>query len=92
MPAKVEMRDIVDSIIGEIKEIGEQASVVPQTFQEPAENGFRPLTDQEKEQFLASLDEAGKQILTELAIRNPLQKSAHRDVKSTVASSEAVDG
>lgn len=85
MPKKPEISDIVDSILGEIIEIQEEASIVPQSAA-CAESGFRPLTDKEKREFVASLDDKGRGLLAELAVKNPLQKPA-RALKSPIAPS-----
>ena len=71
---------IVDTVLTEIEELKEEIDLVPQIITKQQLNDssfeFRPFTEEEKKQFMDSLDTRGKQILAELAGRAPVQLSS----------------
>jgi hypothetical protein len=68
MKANDDVHSLVGTILTEIEEIKEQLSIVAEVS-EPVAAGFefRPLTEEEKNEFIESLDDKGRQILVELA-------------------------
>ena len=71
MPESDDFSGVVDKVLIEIEDIKRQ------TDQRQTKNScaglanfeFRPLTEEEKQEFVSSLDEEGKEILAELAPR-----------------------
>jgi len=69
--ARDPLQSVVDTILTEIEEIKETVDLAPETRPKrknhsSPEVGFRPLTEEEKDEFLNSLDAKGQQILAEL--------------------------
>jgi hypothetical protein len=72
--ARDPLQSVVDTILTEIEEIKETVDLAPETgpkwknnsSPEVGDYGFRPLTEEEKDEFLNSLDAEGQQILAEL--------------------------
>lgn len=84
MTKPVDCLDLIDKIdVDAIEEQGDNLFVVSETS-DKQENGasagrfeFRPLTEKEKKEFVNSLDDRGRQILSELEGRKkPTRKSA----------------
>ncbi len=69
MTASGRVEGVVGEILTEIQEIEEQIDSAPKTAGlSPGEKlQFQPLTDEEKQKFVSSLDANAKQILAELA-------------------------
>ena len=63
MKAQDGLQRVLDVILTEIEEIKEQVAIVPEIV---AEFEFRPLTEEEKKEFIESVDDRGRQILAEL--------------------------
>jgi hypothetical protein len=76
MAAKAELREIVDDILAEIKEIENETSIVPRTFAGTSvKTAFRPLTNAEKKELVASLDARARKIIAELGLKKPASKA-----------------
>jgi ClpP class serine protease len=70
MKAKDGPLGVVDTVLAEIEELKEEIDLVPEIITKQLNDSsfeFRPLTEEEKKQFVDSLDAKGKQILAELA-------------------------
>src|SRR5215831_7373942 len=70
MNAKNELNGIVDLVVPEIHELEEEIDPVPEMIAKQLNEPlfeFRPLTEEEKKEFVDTLDARGKQILAELA-------------------------
>lgn len=69
MTASGRVEGVVGEILTEIQEIEDQIDSAPRTAGlSPGEKPqFQPLTDEEKQKFVSSLDANAKQILAELA-------------------------
>jgi ClpP class serine protease len=70
MKAKGGPLGVVDTVLAEIEELKEEIDLVPEIITKQLNDSsfeFRPLTEEEKKQFVDSLDAKGKQILAELA-------------------------
>jgi hypothetical protein len=70
---------IVDTVLAEIEELKEEIDLVPEIITKQLNDSsfeFRPLTEEEKKQFVDSLDAKGKQILAELAGQARVQLSS----------------
>jgi len=79
MEAKDDPLRIVNSVLTEIEELKEEIDLVPEIITKQLNDSsfeFRPFTDEEKKQFVDSLDSRGKQILTELAGQARVQLSS----------------
>src|SRR5215475_11672362 len=79
MEAKDDHLRIVNSVLTEIEELKEEIDLVPEIITKQLNDSsfeFRPFTDEEKKQFVDSLDSRGKQILTELAGQARVQLSS----------------
>ena len=64
------MKCVVDTIVVEIEQLNEDIDLVPKIIAKqssPEDFEFRPLTKEEKKEFMDSLDAKGKQVLVELA-------------------------
>jgi hypothetical protein len=74
MKTKDDFHSVVDTILTEIEQLNEEIDLVPKIITKqssPDEDfEFRPLTKEEKEEFMNSLDAKGKQLLAELCGRN----------------------
>jgi hypothetical protein len=78
MKAKDGPLRIVDTVLAEIEELKEEIDLVPEIITKQLNDSsfeFRPLTEEEKKQFVDSLDAKGKQILAELAGQARVQLS-----------------
>jgi hypothetical protein len=67
---KDDCNSIVDTVLVEIHELEEAIDLVPEIIAKQLNEppfGFRPLTEEEKKEFVDSLDAKGKQLLAELA-------------------------
>jgi len=74
MTATNEFEGIVGTILTEIKELNEEINLVPKIITKlngssSVDLEFRPLTEEEKKEFVNSLDAKGKRLLAELAGR-----------------------
>ena len=73
MEPKDEFDRMVNMVVTEIHELEEEIDLVPEMItkqlDEPAFE-FRPLTEEEKKEFIESLDDNGRQILAELEGRS----------------------
>jgi hypothetical protein len=79
MEAKDDPLRIVNSVLTEIEELKEEIDLVPEIITKQLNDSsfeFRPFTDEEKKQFVDSLDSRGKQILAELAGQARVQLSS----------------
>jgi len=94
MTATNEFEGIVGTILTEIKELNEEINLVPKIITKlngssSVDLEFRPLTEEEKKEFVNSLDAKGKRLLAELACRpkrSPRRKlSVVRDQTSAFA-------
>ncbi len=93
MTATNEFEGIVGTILTEIKELNEEINLVPKIITKLNSSSvdleFRPLTEEEKKEFVNSLDAKGKRLLAELAgrpKRSPRRKlSVVRDQTSAFA-------
>jgi len=73
MELKDDLNSVVDMVVTEIHQLEEEIDLVPETIakqlnEPPVE--FRPLTEEEKKEFVNSLDAKGKQLLAELEGRS----------------------
>ena len=71
MKAKDHVRSVFDTLLTEIHELNEEIDLVPEIIAKQLNGSekieFRPLTKDEKEEFLDSLDAKGRQILADFA-------------------------
>jgi len=68
MKANDDVHSLVGTILTEIEEIKEQLSIVAEVGEPVAADfEFRSLTEEEKNEFIESLDDKGRQLLVELA-------------------------
>lgn len=71
MPERDDFSGVVDKVLIEIEDIKRQTDQrqTKNSSARVANFEFRPLTEEEKQEFLNSLDDEGKEILAELAPR-----------------------
>ena len=74
MTAKDDFLEIVDKVLFEIEDIkGQSPGIIAKQKNESATSvgdfEFRPLTEEEKQEFLNSLDDRGKQLLAQIEPR-----------------------
>ena len=81
MTAKDDFQGIVDKVLIDIEDVkGRFAKQKNDTAADVGDFEFRPLTEEEKKEFVNSLDAQGKQLLSELGPRRNLHALPPRDV------------
>lgn len=90
LPTSDDVRDVVEKVLTEIEDIknnisADRVTVAKQKTDSIAGNQefkFRPLTEEEKKEFVSSLDAKGKQILAQFADESKNSNDSDEDVGS----------